>query len=45
MATVIMNRSCDMLGCTNPAFKLYALAPGTNLWLCKNCAKEEDLEQ
>ena len=39
-----MNRICDMLGCVNPAKKLYPLAPGTNLWLCKRCAKSEALE-
>ena len=45
MATIIMNRICDMLGCTNPAFRLYALAPATNLWLCKSCAKGEGMDQ
>ena len=45
MATIIMNRICDMLGCTNPALRLYALTPATNLWLCKSCAKGEGMEQ
>ena len=45
MATVIMYRVCDMLGCANPAFKLYPLAPGTNLWLCERCANGQGLEQ
>ena len=39
-----MNRTCEMLGCMSSANKLYSLAPGTNLLLCKGCAEAEGLE-
>ena len=38
-----INRACEMLRCQNPANRQYTLAPGTNLWLCASCAKQEGL--
>jgi len=38
---LIMSSTCEMFGCRRPAHKLYSVAPGTNLWLCKSCAETE----
>ena len=42
---LIMSSTCEMFGCRRKAHKLYSLAPGTNLWLCKSCAETEGLER
>ncbi len=30
-------RKCETFGCPNTAEKMFQLAPGTNIWLCRTC--------
>jgi len=34
-------RRCDTPKCPNSAYKLYTIAPGTSVWLCKVCIYRE----
>ena len=33
-------RKCEMFGCPKVGDKMHQIAPGTNVWLCRQCMKE-----
>lgn len=34
-------KKCEMFGCLNKGLRLFQIAPGTNVWLCYECALTE----
>jgi hypothetical protein len=37
-------RKCETFGCKNQAERQYQIAPGTNVWLCEDCADNNGLD-
>ena len=35
-------KKCDTFGCLNQGVRYFALAPGTNVWLCAECVQVQE---
>ncbi len=35
-------KTCETFGCADPAERMHAIAPATNVWLCAGCAASID---
>ena len=43
LCRIAQEKKCEMMGCGNPGFQNFQMAPATNVWLCEGCLESEKL--